>query len=94
MFLSTKLNNDLLQFIAEVNQKGKSRSTLTAIAVAKSIALNLNVPNTPVEDFKNFYNVNYKTSAYSLISKINEILIVDIEFDIFSIVVLNNGLLD
>lgn len=78
MFQISNISSDAAKFILGLNSQGLSRAKPASVSLAKAIANSLSIPSGIVEDFKDFYNTNYRLKVLGLISTINEMTIVDV----------------
>lgn len=78
MYELTKLTQQSMSFINYINSSGSSRSKQVSISIAKAISDSLPIPTSPVEDIKSFFKSNHEMSMLSTISKLNEMVVIDI----------------
>lgn len=71
----TKLSPELQKFV--VNITAKARKESTSIAIAKAIANMLVIPTARVDNVQAFYKANVQMTAYTHLSYLNELLILD-----------------
>lgn len=79
MFNITKASSKSQAFIAELSQQNKSRSLPVSIALARLIAIKLPLPTAEVECINAFYNTQSAVQSHSLISQLNDIVILDVD---------------
>lgn len=74
-----KLSSGQQDELSYLNANGRNKSYLTSIAVGRILANRLPLPSSMVENFEHFYRTTYQIEVTRNISKINEILLLDVE---------------
>lgn len=77
MFSIANMSPDVSKFLLGLNSAGTSRTKESSISLAKAIANSLAIPSGKVDDFRSFYNSNYKLNVLGTISSVNEITVID-----------------
>jgi hypothetical protein len=78
MYSITKLKKESQDFIMSLTTGNKSRSVTTSIALGKVIADRLSLPSGEVENIAAYYRTSSTADFNSLLSEINELVILDI----------------
>jgi hypothetical protein len=79
MYAITKLSKESQDFIGYQVSNNKSRSLITSLALGKVLADRLSLPSTPVDDIGTYYRQSSATDYNTLLSDVNELLILDIQ---------------
>lgn len=74
-----KLTSGQQDELSYLNANGRNKSYLTSIAVGRILANRLPIPTGTVENFEHFYRTTYQIEVTRNISKINEVLLLDVE---------------
>jgi hypothetical protein len=66
-----------IAFVNRLASNAQGRTPLTSIAIAKAISAILPLPSSPVEVIESYYRTVCSMTAIQLVSKINELVLVD-----------------
>ena len=77
MYHFSKLSSENRDFITQVNNSGNGRHLLTSLAIAKAIADSLPMIGSKQDDIKHTYRLTHEMNTAGIISRINEMMLVD-----------------
>lgn len=73
----SSLPSQCQDIIVQLANNGTSRNIHTTIAISKAIADHIHLPTSKVTDAMHFYNNAIAMNVYAVISKINELVVID-----------------
>ena len=79
MYALTKLSKDSQDFITNLTINNQSRSLVATLALARCLAYKAELPSSPIDDVESYYRSNCQITDTTMISKINELSILDID---------------
>lgn len=74
-----KLTSGQQDELSYLNANGRNKSYMTSIAVGRVLANRLPLPSGLMENFEHFYRTTYQIEVTRNISRINELLLLDVE---------------
>lgn len=77
MFQISKLSASSQELVTELTTSMKSRSPVTALAIARVLAYKALMPSSGVEDIVTFYRTTCQLDLEQTVNAINEIMVVD-----------------
>lgn len=79
MFAISKLSADSQAFITRMVSSGRTRSKEVSLAIARVLTRGATIPSNAVEDPIGLYRTQMKIQMESLISQVNEFIVIDTE---------------